>query len=192
MGEGFVATSDFGDFIADLELLVARESNEHRLAHEVATRLRRLLNGDFTLAPEYCRPGDHTYVMYPMHVDPQGRFSVAAAVWDVGQVTPVHGHETWGVVGIYSGIEGETRYVKPNREGVPLEIAEDDLHWSRGQVAVCCTTDDDVHRVACIGDSPCIGIHVYGADIGTLPRRAYDPVTGDVTWFTSTWGTISA
>ncbi|MGI9197825.1 MAG: hypothetical protein ACR2KE_10235 [Candidatus Nanopelagicales bacterium] len=183
-----MAAHDFATFIADLEVLVSRESDEHQVAHEVAQRLRRLLAGGFTLPPEFCRTGDGTYVMYPLHVDPDGRFSVAAAVWDVGQATPVHGHETWGVVGIYSGIEGETRYVKPAVEGVPLEIAEADLRWRPGDVAVCCTTDDDVHRVECVGDTPCIGIHVYGADIGTLPRRAYDLVTGEVRWFTSSWG----
>ncbi|WP_162799236.1 hypothetical protein [Nocardioides sp. 616] len=37
------------------------------------------------------------------------------------------------------------------------------------------------------GAEPVIGIHVYGADIGTLPRRSYDPETGAVHWFTSTW-----
>ena len=60
--------------------------------------------------------------------------------------------------------------------------------WSAGQVTVCCTTDDDVHQVRCGGEQPVVGIHVYGADIGTLPRRSYDPATGAVHWFTSSWG----
>ena len=124
--------------------------------------------------------------MYPLHVAADGSFSIAAAVWDVGQTTPVHGHETWGVVGIYSGIEHEVRYEKPAVDGVPLSQAgiED---WRAGQVTICCTTDDDIHQVSCGGDEPCVGIHVYGADIGTLPRRRYDPATGDVDWFTSRW-----
>ena len=45
-------------------------------------------------------------------------------MWDVGQQTPVHSHETWGVVGIYSGIEGETRYVKPRVDGEPLVLVD--------------------------------------------------------------------
>ena len=49
------------------------------------------------------------------------------------------------------------------------------------------TTDDDGHQVRCGGDRPVVGIHVYGADIGTLPRRSYDPATGGVHWFTSRW-----
>ena len=31
-------------------------------------------------------------------------------------------------------------------------------------------TDDDVHQVFCEGNQPCVGIHVYGADIGQVQR----------------------
>jgi 3-mercaptopropionate dioxygenase len=54
-------------------------------------------------------------------------------------------------------------------------------------VTVCCTTDDDVHAVTAVGDEPTIGIHVYGADIGTIRRRRYDPETGKVEWFVGGW-----
>lgn len=187
MSEAAVETIDFQEFIAEVEELMSRGLDEYSLTNEISIRLEELLAGPFTLPPEFTRPRADRYVMYPLHVDGQRRFSVAAAVWNVGQSTPVHGHETWGVVGIYAGVEGETRYVKPTVEGVPLQVSESNLNWQPGEVTVCCTTDDDVHRVECVGDSPCVGIHVYGDDIGTLSRRSYDPVTGQVTWFTSTW-----
>lgn len=37
---------------------------------------------------------------------------------------------------------------------------------------------------------PTIGIHVYGGDIATIRRRAYDPATGEVTWFVSGWDSV--
>jgi predicted metal-dependent enzyme (double-stranded beta helix superfamily) len=61
--------------------------------------------------------------------------------------------------------------------------------FTKGQVTVCCTTDDDVHAVTAVGDEPAIGIHVYGGNIGTLRRRSYDPATGSVRWFASGWDT---
>lgn len=96
---------------------------------------------------------------------------MASVVWDVGQRTPVHSHETWGVVGIYSGTEREVRYLKPvaPTAGAPLTPAGEE------QVTVCCTTDDDVHSVAAIGNEPTVGIHVYGGNIGTIRRRSCDP-----------------
>ena len=151
-----------------------------------AGRAPALLAAGFELPEDKTRPDPERYVMYPLHVAPDGSFSIASAVWNVGQGTPVHGHETWGVVGIYRGVEVETRYEKPAVADVPLVVEGTD-EWGAGQVTVCCTTDDDVHQVRCGGDQPVVGIHVYGADIGTLPRRSYDPETGAVHWFTSTW-----
>ncbi|WP_410657284.1 hypothetical protein [Amycolatopsis sp. lyj-112] len=59
--------------------------------------------------------------------------------------------------------------------------------WERGQVTVCCTTDDDVHAVVAVGDEPTVGIHVYGGNIGTMNRPSYDPATGATRWFVSGW-----
>ncbi|MCD4526865.1 cysteine dioxygenase family protein [Nocardioides sp. cx-173] len=174
------------ELIEEVGELVATHHDEHELTRLVAERLRAALAAGIDLPPSVTKPGEEHYVMYPLHVDPAGRFSLASAVWNVGQGTPVHGHETWGVVGIHSGVEREVSFAKPAHDGdVPRREAEVD--WTAGQVTVCCTTDDDVHQVFCGGDEPCVGIHVYGADIGTLPRRSYQPDTGEVSWFTSTW-----
>jgi 3-mercaptopropionate dioxygenase len=173
-------------FANTVAALTARDLSERELTDAVAARMRRLLAGGFTLPPSHIRPDPQRYVMYPLHIASDGAFSIAAAVWDVGQETPVHGHETWGVVGIYAGIEVETRYAKPDGPDEPL-VEQETRQWHAGEVTVCCTVDDDVHRVRCGGDEPVVGIHVYGADIGTLPRRSYMAETGQVTWFVSRW-----
>lgn len=184
------ANGSLARFIAAVDSIVEAHTDERIVTQDVAARLTDLLRGGFgpfVLPREFTRPKEHRYVMYPLYVDPRGRFSIASAVWNVGHATAVHSHETWGVVGIYSGIEGETRYVKPESPGHPLVVSVAGLEWGPGQVTVCCTTDDDVHSVECVGDEPCVGIHVYGNDIGMLPRRSYDPTTGAVEWFTSEW-----
>lgn len=175
------------EFVDDVSQAIARGGGERVVTAEVAKGLEKLLASDFELPPGFVAPHPDRYVMYPVYVDPEGEFSIAAAVWNVGQKTPVHGHETWGVVGIYSGVEREVRYVKPAQPDVPLSVAEEAHEWQPGEVTVCCTTDDDVHEVSCSGSQPCIGIHVYGANIGSLKRRSYDPETGSVSWFVSEW-----
>lgn len=172
--------------IQEVDALVGRHSDELVLTLLVSKRLKAALDAGIDLPESLTRPDTERYVMYPLYVDPDGRFSIASAVWNVGQGTPVHGHETWGVVGIHSGVEHEISYAKPEHEGQPL-TRNGEEHWSAGQVTVCCTTDDDIHQVFCGGDEPCVGIHIYGADIGTLPRRSYQPETGEVSWFTSRW-----
>lgn len=185
---------DFDAFIAEVTAITHDGKDEHAVTAAVAAALTRLLaQPDFRVPAEMTVPDEERYVMYPLYVAPDGSFSVASAVWNVGQDTPVHGHETWGVVGIYQGVEVEDSYEKPAPgHAGPLAVANRGLRWGPGQVTVCCTTDDDVHRVACGSDVPCIGIHVYGADIGRLPRRRYNAVTGQADWFVSPWAGPSA
>jgi predicted metal-dependent enzyme (double-stranded beta helix superfamily) len=174
-------------FIDDVESVLSDTEDEHEITKRVAELLSALLAGDYRLPPELTRPSSDHHVNYPLHIAAGGRWSLAAVVWNVGQRTPVHGHETWGVAGIYSGAEREIRYVKPTAVE-PLVPAGEHV-WEPGQVTVCCTTDDDVHAVAAVGDVPTVGIHVYGADIGAIERRSYDPATGEVRWFVSGWST---
>lgn len=173
-------------FIDDVRHIVTTSNTEEEVTARLAVRLRTFLAEENAVPAEFCVPREDRYVMYPLHVAPDGSFSIASAVWNVGQGTPVHGHETWGVVGIYSGVEREKQFEKPAVPNVPLKcLGTSD--WHPGEVTVCCTTDDDVHQVECEGDQPVVGIHVYGADIGTLNRRTYDPATGEVSWFVSRW-----
>lgn len=181
-----VADPVLADFVAAVGDLLEQSDDERHITARVADLLRDALARGIDLPPSVTAPGAARYVMYPLHVDPAGRFSVASAVWNVGQGTPVHGHETWGVVGIHSGVEHEISYAKPAAPRVPL-VRDGEQRWGAGEVTVCCTTDDDVHQVFCDGDEPCVGIHVYGADIGTLERRSYQPETGEVSWFVSRW-----
>jgi predicted metal-dependent enzyme (double-stranded beta helix superfamily) len=180
---------DLQTFIDDVELIVGSTDDQYEITKRVSERLLTLLTSDYRLPPELTRPSAEHHVNYPLHIAPGDSWSLAAVVWNVGQRTPVHGHDTWGVVGIYSGAEREFRYIKPTAaESGPLTPAGEQV-WKRGDVTVCCTTDDDVHAVAAVGDEPTVGIHVYGANIGTIERSLYDPATGAVRRFVSGWNT---
>lgn len=183
--------STLQNFIDDVELVVRATDDQHEITKRVAERLSALLASGYQLPPEFTRPSKEHHVSYPLYIAPDDSWCVASVVWNAGQRTPVHGHETWGVVGIYSGAEREFRYVKPAlaESGRPLTPAGEQV-WERGQVTVCCTTDDDVHAVAAVGNVPTIGIHVYGANIGTIKRQLYDPATGAVRRFVSGWTAV--
>jgi predicted metal-dependent enzyme (double-stranded beta helix superfamily) len=171
-------------FIDDITAIVAAHGHdEQEVTTRVATRAREYLASPVELPPGLDRPDPDHYVMYPLWVDPESRFSIAAAVWNVGQGTPIHDHATWGVVGIVSGVERELRYVLD--AGVPVRTG--DHAFGPGEVTVCCTTDQDLHQVFCASDTPTVGLHIYGGDIGTIRRRSYAPDTGEITYFVSEW-----
>lgn len=170
-------------FVDGVTDILGRTSDEVEIVDAVAERLRALLAGPFSLRAPYMAPHPERYVMYPLYIAPDNSFCVASAVWGVGQSTPLHDHQVWGVVGIVSGVEHEERF-EPCADGAPLAAIES-LDLDPGEVTVCCTTDRDIHRVSCGSPTPCVGIHVYGGNIWEIRRRSYDANTGRVSWFTS-------
>src|SRR5687768_5536791 len=64
------------------------------------------------LPASHARPGDTCYARHLIHCDSQGRWCAVAIVLGVGQSTPIHDHNTWGVIGVVSGREREVRYRK--------------------------------------------------------------------------------
>lgn len=179
-------------FIADVRTIVREGGGEQVVTDKVASRLRTLLQERDILDSRYTRPGRGADrpVLYPVWVEPDGTFSIASGVWNVGQTTPVHDHGTWGVIGIYQGVEHEVSF-KPTNIGRDVRFRETGARdVAERQVIVCCTSDQDIHRVSCGSGVPCVGIHVYGADIGTIQRHRYDPETGDVHPFVSGWTAV--
>lgn len=176
-------------FIDDVGAVVSSTDDEHEITTRIAQLLSTLLADGYRLPPQVTRAAPDRHLTYPLYIAPDESWSMASVVWAAGQQTNVHSHETWGAVGIYAGAELEVRYLKPTTATTPAGPLEPAgaQRWDRGQVTVCCTTDDDVHSVVAVGDEPTIGIHVYGGNIGTIQRRAYDPTTGETHWFTSGW-----
>jgi predicted metal-dependent enzyme (double-stranded beta helix superfamily) len=169
---------------AQVRHILSEGDDEHRVTAAVAAALDDALAEGLEVPAPLRTPDPSHYVMYPLAVADDDSYSIACAVWDVGQRTPIHDHGTWGVIGILSGTEREIRYQLPGT-GAPVRLEERLL--DTGSVAVCCTSDQDVHEVSAASDEPCIGIHVYGADIGRLVRHSYDPVTGQPRDFVSRW-----
>src|SRR4029078_8274366 len=47
------------------------------------------------LSLEPRQPKSGCYARHVLHTDPAGRFTVLAIVWDAGQFSPAHAHDTW-------------------------------------------------------------------------------------------------
>jgi predicted metal-dependent enzyme (double-stranded beta helix superfamily) len=78
-------------FIDEVGLVVSSTDDEYEITKRVAERLSDLLAGGYRLPPEVTRPSPVHHVMYPLYIAPDGSWSMASVVWDVGQRTPVHG-----------------------------------------------------------------------------------------------------
>jgi predicted metal-dependent enzyme (double-stranded beta helix superfamily) len=72
---------------------------------------------------------------------------------------------------VLSGEEKNTLY---RRENGSLRKASE-VTLARGSILTL--RADIVHVAECLGDTPAIGLHVYGGDIIGLPRRMWNPET---------------
>jgi 3-mercaptopropionate dioxygenase len=152
----------FAGFVRDAEASIEDP-------HAVAERLRPLLAQDGWLAPEHQAPGADRYRQHLLHVSDCRRLSVVALVWRPGQGTPIHDHVSWCVVGVYRGLERETRYRIANGALVATETIE--AH--PGDVETLVPPAENIHRVEAGGSGLTISIHVYGADIERLGSSVY-------------------
>ena len=145
--------------------------------HAIGARLRALLAEDDWLALRY-RVGDrNSYRQHLLHVSPCRRLSIVALVWMPGQRTPIHDHVSWCVVGVYEGLELETRYRAIRIDGRRCLEEIGTVEARPGHVEVIVPPVEDIHSVTAIGDGPAISIHVYGADIerlGSSIHRRFD------------------
>jgi 3-mercaptopropionate dioxygenase len=162
----------FSAFVRDAEALIDDP-------HGIADRLGELLAQDGWLSREDRMPGVDDYRQHLLYVSPSRQMSVVALVWKPGQRTPIHDHVAWCVVGVYRGVEHETRYRLIDDGGEECLQAVGTVEAYPGHVEALVPPADDIHRVAAGGDDLTISIHVYGADIerrGTSIYRRFDDV----------------
>jgi predicted metal-dependent enzyme (double-stranded beta helix superfamily) len=160
------ASPVFADFARDAEALVDDP-------HAVANRLAALLAEDGWLAPEDRAPGTDSYRQHLLHVASDRRLSVVALVWRPGQRTPIHDHVAWCVVGVYRGVELETRYRLVEVDGRSCLRPVGAIEAYPGHVEALVPPAGDIHAVTAGGNEETISIHVYGADIERLGSSVY-------------------
>jgi 3-mercaptopropionate dioxygenase len=159
-------------FVHAFERLLDGQPAEPVILDEGARLLAGLVRRDDWLPATCARPDPERYRQLPLHRDAAGRFSIVGFVWGPGQGTPIHDHTVWGLIGMLRGAEYSQgyRFTGPARlvpAGAPVRLAP-------GEVEAVSPSIGDIHRVHnAFDDRVSISIHVYGADIGVVPRSIY-------------------
>jgi 3-mercaptopropionate dioxygenase len=169
-------TSRLSTFVAHMTELVSRPSlEEDEILREARGYLEDLLAIDDWLPDDCAVPHAGRYSQYLLHCDPLERFSVVSFVWGPGQSTPIHDHTVWGLIGMLRGAEVSHHY----EYGSPMVKRGCD-RLETGMIDVVSPSIGDIHQVCnAFDDRSSISIHVYGANIGTVRRHVFNPVTGE-------------
>lgn len=169
------------DYVRTIEDVLERRPSNRIIIREVSLATKRLCMDDRWL-PERHRVGspDH-YTRHLLHRDPNNRFVVLALVWMPGQMTPIHDHSCWGIMGILKNSLEEVCYDRLD-DGKRPDFAE--LEQSRvtdvgcGGVAYLLPPYEEIHRIGNTSNQPTISLHVYGRDLDEV--NVFDQVTGKV------------
>jgi predicted metal-dependent enzyme (double-stranded beta helix superfamily) len=157
------------DLIDGVRTAVTAHADWADTAQLVATQLRAHLPSPHALAAEQ-RPGSpDDFWDHPLHVEPDGSFSIIAVVWRPGQITRIHDHVTWCAFGVIEGVEHEDLF-----DAELNLVGHNENHV--GDVSGF-APPGDIHRVHNPGGTRAISIHIYGTDltrIGSSVRRYYD------------------
>ncbi len=161
--------SRLSPLVAGIRTAVDSHADWAEAAQLVADQLRRRLPTPdvLTAAQRLGSPDD--YCAHNLYVEPDGSFSIVALVWRPGQMTRIHDHVTWCVLGVIQGVEQE-------------ELFDAELNLvgrNANQVGYVSgfAPPGDIHRVRNTGETTAISIHIYGTDItrvGSSARRYYD------------------
>ena len=155
--------------VAGIRTAIDSHADWEATAQRVAEQLRRHLPAPDVLTAEQRLGSPDDYVGHNLHVEPDGSFSIVALVWRPGQITRIHDHVTWCVLGVIQGVEHEELF-----DADLKLIGESDNHV--GDVSGF-APPGDIHRVRNTGEETAISIHVYGTDVtrvGSSARRYYD------------------
>lgn len=142
----------------------------HALAAAAKAALRGYLCDDKLLAIAHRAGEMRDYRRHLLYADPDCQFSILAIVWQPEQCSAIHGHTTWGAIGVYEGnpycevfdtlASGQTK-ARLN----PLLK----LQLKPGDLAIVQPGINEVHRIGNSSWSRCITIHIYGRDLLSRP-----------------------
>jgi predicted metal-dependent enzyme (double-stranded beta helix superfamily) len=157
------------ELVAGVRAAVAAHRSWAETAQLVAEHLREHLPGPDVLTPEQRSGSPDDYCAHNLHVELDGSFSIVGLVWRPGQLTRIHDHVTWCVLGVVQGVEHEELF-----DADLNLIGRHDSHV--GDVSGF-APPGDIHRVRNTGETTAISVHVYGTDItriGSSARRYYN------------------
>jgi 3-mercaptopropionate dioxygenase len=160
---------ELAELVAGLRAAVAAHADWSHTSQLVADQLRAHLPTPDVLTASQRLGSPDGYCTHTLHIEPDGSFSIVGLVWRPGQLTRIHDHVTWCVVGVIQGVEHEELF----DEDLNLLSVSDNYVGDVSSFA----PPGDIHRVHNTDSTTAISIHIYGTDVsrvGSSVRRYYD------------------
>jgi predicted metal-dependent enzyme (double-stranded beta helix superfamily) len=166
-------------FGRDVERIMSGATDRRTAVEQVKPLLARLMERDDLLADRYHKLDPDGRVRYEYYRSADGTVTVGGPVFQPGHPTFVHNHNTWGVIGIYSGRQRTGRFLRTDDGATPGKaslIQTSDEVLEKGSIYFL-LPPDDIHQIEAIGE-PSLSIHVLGIDLRKQHRQFFDVANG--------------
>jgi predicted metal-dependent enzyme (double-stranded beta helix superfamily) len=168
--------SALSSLIASIDRAMNLDSVEQRVGATLNAVAEAASHTDL-LPAELLKTNQESYARRSLYIDPAGRYSVLAMVWDKGQGTPLHDHGgLWVVECLYRGKMRVTNFDYLGEEnGVHKFNASSNEQVNPGDTDYRVPPDE--HHVVCNdSDAPAVTLHVFGGILENC--HCYEPVEG--------------
>jgi len=118
-----------------------------------------------------------------LYINNQRLFSTRLYIYEAGQYTPVHDHNSWGVYGCVSEKIEVIRYRRlddERRKGYARLEETERVVLRPGDTSVVQPLNDGIHQAGNPVAATCVMLCVYGTPIRRLYVNEYDPVRNTV------------
>ena len=126
------------------------------------------------LAPTQREGSADTYRRHLLAADPHGRYAIAALVWQPGQASPVHAHQTWCGYAVVEGRLSETIFEWDDARQCASALRAQAR--KRGAVSFVRGGRGAIHRLGNCSDAPAVSLHIYGVEGARIGTHVNDLV----------------
>jgi predicted metal-dependent enzyme (double-stranded beta helix superfamily) len=182
------------DFSHDMEDLLKSQPGNQQIFDKGSTWLERLISNPDSIPMEFRTPlgsGPRPNHASRMLYQGESGLQVTAVVWGSGDHLGPHDHRTWGMIGILENALTETRYRRIDDHDVDgfAKLEKDRAATVQpGEITLLVPDEDEIHQMDNHTDKSTVEIHVYGNDLRSIDRNAFNLKTGKITTFrTSRW-----
>lgn len=175
---------DIAALAAGVQAAVGRHADDRERVEAIKPLLSRWMEGQEGLRPEHRLPcdggaastGSGRACGHLLHTAKDGSFFIISVVFPPGTSSGVHYHGAWGVIGVLSGVDEETKYAR--REGPGFVAAGQACELTKtgadrfppGSVTHLLPPGEGFHRVRAVGEETGVSLHILGGTPETHPH----------------------
>lgn len=170
-----------GRFCQELEQFLPRcEGQQDAILKTVIQGMQKLLSNPDLLDPDFVGALKAGHTDGRVYTSPEQGFFVQVFAWPPGVETPVHDHNTWGVMGILENQLAVTEYqMLPTDTEGQFQLKElDRFNAGPGAIVYVSMPDAEIHHIRNPTEAYSFSVHIYGAELENT--HVFDLESGQV------------